>query len=157
MQSSCSSLVTHISTKSIVPNTFLTGNRQRSKHCIIHYKIKGCTLCTPARTNLLRPVVSSVSSFGFTKQSTRLFCKKKNRRMIALRSIHRFLHLTLTVIFSCGRLLIITLHHLDNRFSLFFHSFYKVIKVVCHTINKKCFFLSCINIHIQTTAFHFTT
>lgn len=68
----------------------------------------------------------------------------------------RFLHLTLTVIFSCGRLLIIALHRLDNRFSLFFHSFYKVIKVVCHTINKKCFFLSCINIHIQTTAFHFT-
>ncbi|RGJ64603.1 Arm DNA-binding domain-containing protein [Dorea formicigenerans] len=29
------------------------------------------------------------------------FRDKKNRRMIALRSIHRFLHLTLTVIFSC--------------------------------------------------------
>lgn len=68
---------------------------------------KGCTLCTPARTNWLRPVPSYVSSFGFSKQSTGLFCKKKNRRMIALRSIHRFLHLTLMVIFSCGRLQIV--------------------------------------------------
>ena len=32
VQSSCSSLVTHISAKSIVPDTFLTGDRQRSKH-----------------------------------------------------------------------------------------------------------------------------
>ena len=28
--------------------------------------------------------------------------------------------------------------------------------MVCHTINKKCFFLSPIDIHIYTTAFHFT-
>ena len=38
-QNSCSSLVTHISAKSIVPDTFLTGNRQQSKHqvCTWHF------------------------------------------------------------------------------------------------------------------------